>query len=163
MRRLSLILLCGLILAPAALAATRASGDGVLELRSVAGTVTLNGKGALWGQIDKGSLAVTDSNLDDGQILVSGAEHTYVSTKLDDTTVYVGKDLHFRFVGVGKYKLLVKGSGVDLTAIGVGSTTLTGDIKFDNDGDYAVDGAKWKSVVFIPTVVNFGTPRIANP
>ena len=48
MRRLSLTLLCGLILAPAALAASRATGDGVLELRAVAGTVSLSGKGALW-------------------------------------------------------------------------------------------------------------------
>jgi hypothetical protein len=163
MRRLSITLLCGLILAPAALAATRASGDGVLELRSVAGTAALSGKGAIWGQLDKGALAVTDSNLGDGVILVSGAEHTYASTKLDDTTVYTGKDLHFRFVGVGKYKLLIKGTGIDLTAVGVGTTTLTGDTRVDDDGDYAVDGLKWKPVVFIGTVVNFGTQRIANP
>jgi hypothetical protein len=163
MRRLSLTLLCGLILAPAAFAATRASGDGVLELRAVAGTATLSGKGALWGQLDKGSLAVTDSNLDDGVILVSGADHTYVSAKLDDTMVYTGKDIHFRFVGVGKYKLIVKGTGIDLTAVGVGTTTLTGDTRVDDDGGYSVDGAKWKPVVFIGTVVNFGTQRIATP
>ena len=61
MRRLALILALAAVAVPAAaLAADRSAGDGVLELRAVNGTVTLAGNGVLWGQIDKGSIRVTD-------------------------------------------------------------------------------------------------------
>ncbi len=75
MRRLCLILLCGLVAVPAALAAASAPGDGVLELSKVNGNVVVTGtRGTLWGQIDKGRLVVSDPIVGDGQVLVSGAE-----------------------------------------------------------------------------------------
>ena len=77
MRRLCLILLCGLVAVPAALAAARATGDGVLELQQGQrhGASSRAPRGTLWGQIDKGKLVVTDPIVGDGQVLVSGAEH----------------------------------------------------------------------------------------
>ena len=151
MRRLLITLLCGLIVAPAALAAAHATGDGVLELKQVSGIVLLGktaqpAQGTLWGQMDKGTLKVTDPIAGDGAILVSGWKTRTVYTPADDSSpkvvTYIGKDLHFRVTG-GKYKLFFSGSGIDLTAVGVGVAYLSGDPDADDAGDYAVNGGKW--------------------
>jgi hypothetical protein len=140
MRRLSLILLFCLIAAPAALAGASAPGDGVLELRAVDATVLLAGKGVVWGQMDKGKLGVNDFVPGDGEIFVSGWERK-VAGSCDTCTVYFGRDIHFRVTG-GKYKLFFDGSGIDLSAVGVGSAQLTGHVTADDTGDWALDGGK---------------------
>ena len=150
MRRLIVTLLCGLLVAPAALAAPRATGDGVLELRAVYGTVLLGSlaqpaQGTVWGQMDKGTLKVTDPVAGDGAILVSGWENRSVIPSTDTTprvVVYSGHDLHFRVTG-GKYKLFFSGNGIDLTAVGSGVAYLLGSATADDAGDYALDGGKW--------------------
>jgi hypothetical protein len=167
MRRLSFTLLCCLILAPAAFAATGATGDGVLELRDVnASKVTIRGlKGVIWGQLDKGTLVVTDLNPDDNlAALVSGGTKT---TSLEPgviTYTYTGKNIHFRFPG-GKYLFTIVGAGIDLTAVGVGRAWLSGDPLVADDGDYAVDGGKWQPVPLLKKSVPFGLqpPPIASP
>ena len=160
MRRLWLTLLCGFLVAPAALAATHATGDGVFELRSGAGVIILNtSRGTVWGQVDSGKLVVTDPLAGDGVVLVSGAETTKYPT--DNITVYTGKDLHFRVTG-GKIRLWFKGSGIDLTAVGVGSAQLTGDA-FTDPGDYSLDSGKWKAVPVVTFTVRFGVPPTPTP
>lgn len=159
MRRLCLILLCGLVAVPAALAAAGATGDGVLELSKVDGTATVNGsRGILWGQMDKGKLVVTDPIVGDGQVLVSGWESKRAGV-IDGTTVYGGIDLRFRVTG-GKYRLLIKGNGIDVTAVGVGSAQLSGDLLAIDPGSYALDSGKWIAVPFFPAsrLVQFGQP-----
>lgn len=156
MRRLSFTLLCGLILAPAALAAARVTGDGVLELKAVNATsIVITGKGALWGQLDRGKLYVTDPVPGDGVVYVSGADQAPRQFG-DTTTMYIGKDMHFRVTG-GTYKLtFVRSSGVDLTAVGVGKAYLTGDASADTPGTYALDGGKWTPVPLFKNTVLFG-------
>lgn len=164
MRRLSLILLSCLVVAPAALASARATGDGVLELRTVNGAVVLTGKGVVWGQMDKGKLVVNDFVPGDGDILVSGWERKIVGTTTCDTcVVYTGKDIHFRITG-GKYKLaFVLASGIDLSAVGVGSAQLTGDGTTYDTGDYALDGGKWTAVPWQKRTVNFPVLPVVPP
>jgi len=162
MRRLSLILLCGLIVAPAALAGASATGDGVLELRAVDGTVVITGKGVVWGQLDKGKLVVNDLVAGDGDILVSGWERK-VPGSCDACTVYSGKDLHFRVTG-GRYKLwFLQAAGIDLSAVGVGAAQLTGDVTVDNAGDWALDGGKWTAVPWLKRAVYFGVQPAPAP
>jgi hypothetical protein len=153
MRRLSLILLSCLVVAPAALAATRATGDGVLELRTVDGTVLLVGKGVVWGQMDRGKLVVNEVDPAAGDVLVSGAEHKVLGP-CDTCTTYTGRDIHFRATG-GKYRLWYQGWSIDLSAVGVGSASLTGDLTSDDAGDYALDGGKWTPVPWLKRVVSF--------
>ena len=165
MRRLVLTLLCSLVVAPAALAAPAATGDGVLELNAVAGSVAIGTAaqpaiGVLWGQMDKGYLRVLDPVAGDGQVLVSGYEKKTVSTDYPGQTIYSGKDLHFRVTG-GKYKLVLKGSGIDVTAVGIGLAQLTGDLFADDPGEYALDGGKWIPVPLTTRVVQFGDPNAA--
>ncbi len=120
--RLPLILLIGLLAVPAALAAPSATGDGVLELKAVNATraVIQGNRGAIWGQLDKGTLRVSDLNPDDNLFpLVSGAEFVAPSMVDPNVTIYSGKNIHFRFSG-GKYTFSISGTGIDVTAVGVG-------------------------------------------
>ena len=162
MRRLCLTLLCGLVAVPAALAASHATGDGVLEIRDAAGVVVLNTtRGTVWGQLTKGKLVVTDPVAGDGAILVSGAKITPGS--LDNVTVYSGKDIHFRVTG-GRAKLVFKGSGLDLTAVGVGTVTFIGDAFAADQGDFALDSAgKWNPVPVSSTTFRFGVQPAPAP
>jgi hypothetical protein len=164
--RFSLTLLCGLILAPAAFAAGRATGDGVLELKAVnASRVYIAGKGAIWGQLDRGTLRVTDLNPDDNEVaLVSGALPTKSVTD-PGVTYYIstpGKSIHFRFTGA-RYSFSIVGLGIDLTAVGVGRAKLTGDPAFLDDGDYSVDDNKWQPVPLVTKLVTFGVQPVAGP
>ncbi len=159
MRRLCLILLCGLVAvaAPAALADATATGDGVLELKKVVGAVVVSGnRGTLWGQMDKGRLVVNDPIVGDGQVLVSGFEFKRAGV-IDGTTVYGGTDIRFRVTG-GRYRLSLKGNGIDLTAVGVGTAQLSGDLLAEDTGDYALDSGKWVPIPYFPVtrLVQFG-------
>jgi hypothetical protein len=162
MRRFCLTLLCSLVAVPAALAAAHATGDGVLELSNVSGNVVLTGsRGTVWGQMSNGKLVVTDPVVGDGVIYVSGAE-TVQPGKTESVTIYQGKDLHFRVTG-GKYKLSFKGSGIDLTAVGVGNVLLTGDARAADPGSYAVDSGKWNPVPVYQSRVNFPSASPSAP
>src|SRR5262249_42959423 len=102
MRKVCLLMLCGLAAVPAALAAARSPNDGVLELANVnAWNVTITGThGTMWGQFDRGKLIVTDPIAGDGKIYVSGAEKKKLLYTDDGTvTVYAGTDIHFRVTG----------------------------------------------------------------
>jgi hypothetical protein len=150
MRRLFVILLASLVVVPTALAARRAAGDGVLELKSADGRVVIGkdatpARGLLWGQMDRGKLIVVDPLPGDGQVYVSGFERKSLPTYNDSgalVTTYWGSNLHFRVTG-GKYRLIFDGQGVDLTAIGTGVAYLTGDPNAFDAGYYAVDSGKW--------------------
>jgi hypothetical protein len=163
MRRLCITLLCGLVAVPAAVAATRATGDGVLELNGVNGVVAVNAtRGALWGQVDSGKVVLTDPIAGDGDLLVSGCEKK-VPGVTEHTTICTGTNIHFRST-CGKYRLWFNGSGIDFTAVGVGRATLTGNILADDTGDYALDGGKWNSVGWKPFSITFGVqPPAASP
>ena len=159
MRRLYFMLLCGLVAVPTAVAAAHATGDGVLELRGVNGTAVITGsRGTLWGQMDKGSLRVTDPVLIDGPILVSGYEQKHPGLN-EHVTVYTGNDIHFR-VTSGRYRLSFKGTGIDLTAVGVGTADLTGDVLADDTGEYALDDGKWLPVPWLERSVSFGVQPV---
>lgn len=162
MRRLCLTLLCGLVVVPAALAASHATGDGVLEIRDAAGIVVLGtSRGIVWGQVTKGKLVVTDPVLGDGAVYVSGAENVAVGAA-PNSTVYTGRAIHFRVTG-GKAKLYFKGSGIDLTAVGVGFVQFTGDAFAADQGDYALDSGKWNPVPVTTSTVRFGVQPAPAP
>ena len=76
---------------------------------------------------------------------------------LDGTTIYGGTDIRFRVTG-GKYRLALKGTGIDLTAVGVGTAQLSGDLLAETPGNYALDSGKWIPVPYFPAsrLVLFG-------
>jgi hypothetical protein len=167
MRKASLILLCGLILAPEALAAVRvaaAQGDGALQLRDVnASKATISAKGAVWGQLDSGQVKVTDFVPDDNiTAQVSGAESKR-ATSDPGVTIYTGRNIHFRFTGNRYIRFSIVGSGIDVTAVGVGRAYLVGDPEWYDDGDYALDNGKWQAVPLTPKLILFGTQPPSAP
>lgn len=156
MRRLCLILLCGLVAAPAALAAQRANGDGVLELNAVnADRVTIVARGAIWGQFDRGTLIVYDrSPQDNSTPYVSGYDVSYPT--LDGTgMVYKGHGIHFRSTD-GAYRFVFTGWGIDLTAVGAGKAYIDGNADAIDMGTYAVDDGDWLPVQPKLKIVPFG-------
>lgn len=175
MRRFLVILVCSLAAVPAALAGSRASGDGVLELKAVYGKVTIGkavqpARGLLWGQMDKGTLVVQDPILGDGKIFVTGYD-TKVFTPASDfdgtpaQTTYTGSNIHYRVTG-GKYRLIFRGSGIDLTAIGAGVAYLDARETAVDAGYYAVDSGDWTAApLFTVKAVPFGaqTPPPPSP
>jgi hypothetical protein len=157
MRRLFLILLVSLLVVPAAaLAAVRGAGDGTVVVKNAAGKVTVVGKGTIFGHFDDGTLTVVDYNPDDlKDPQVSGAERFWV--KSDTTTRYAGTDVRFLFSG-GSYKIIVYGTGVDISAVGKGKVTALGDATVANDGTVAVNGTKPVAIQpFTATTLTFGT------
>lgn len=156
MRRLSFILLLCLLALPAvALAARADKGDGVFEMKGANGVFTLTGRGVLLGQMDKGTVRVQDNSPNDAQQpLISGAEHMR-ATDDPNATIYWGTDIHFKVAG-GKYKLRFKGSGVDLTAVGVGLADLTANTLAIDPGTWSLDGGKWTAVPFTERWVPYG-------
>jgi hypothetical protein len=161
MRRLCLTLLCGLVAVPAALAASHATGDGVLEIKDGAGIFVLNTtRGTVWGQLGRGTLVVSDPLSGDGSVFVSGAR--VFPGVAENTTRYVGRDIRFRVSG-GKARLWFKSAaGLDLTAVGVGTVQFTGDA-FNDPGLYALDSGKWKPVPVNSTSVGFGVQSAPAP
>jgi hypothetical protein len=171
-------LLCSLVVIPAALAAPRATGDGVLELQNVYGKVNIGSaalpaKGTLWGQMDSGAIQATDPIAGDGQILVSGWDTKALVPSLDPTAprtyVYKGlNNMRFRVTG-GRYKLVFNGSNINMTAVGVGVAWLSGSVKATDPGSFAVDSGDWQDVPYAtdptaPLRVPFGVqPTTSGP
>jgi hypothetical protein len=158
MRRLSLTLLVAILALPAAaLAGRTTTGDGVFELRAGNGIFVLNGRGVLWGQMDKGAMRVTNVDPNGQQVSVSGFDKGPFKAPDDpNATIYQGTNLHFRITG-GKYRIRFRGSSVDLTAIGVGTAVLNGSPQALTPGDYALDGGKWQPIAWTERYVAYGT------
>ncbi len=143
MRRLCVILLAAGCLTPVALAAPRAAGDGTLSASSVNGTATIIGRGAVWGQIDNGTLTVLDKDPDVGPApKVSG----YTSVQPGATAgalVYTGRNLRFQLGGPGHYRIDISGRGIDFTAVGAGRARFAAWASAAVPGTYAVDTDPW--------------------
>ena len=160
MKRLCLSLLVAtLVLPAAALAGARAAGDGTLVVRDANAKVEITkARGTIFGHLDKGWLKVTDYNQDDSRDPeVNGAKASWPLNASGSTWFYKGTDIRFRFFG-GRYSITVGGFGIDISAVGKGTVTLTGNTAV-TDGDYgsfAVDGQKFTPIQLLPTVDTFG-------
>jgi hypothetical protein len=161
MKRLGLSLLVAtLVLPAAALAGARGAGDGTLVVRDANAKVEIkNGRGTIFGHLDKGWLKVTDYNQDDSRDPeVNGAKTSYPANASGSTWIYKGADIRFRFFG-GRYSIMVYGTGIDISAVGKGMVTLQGltSVTDGNYGSFAVDGHKPALIQLLPTVDTFGT------
>jgi hypothetical protein len=138
MRALALAVLVALAAVPAALAGQappRPSGDGTLSLRGATGTFTIAGRGALIGQLDRGAVVVDTRQ--PGDAIVTGWEKA--KDVNEGRARYMGVDLNYRILG-GSCRIVISGSGVDLSFVGRGTITLagggTGTISLDGGDTY---------------------------
>jgi hypothetical protein len=139
MRRIFLILSLSLLIAPAsAVAADRAVGDGSLAVNNASGTVIVQGKGLIYGQIDRGTLIVVEFKPDDPSAVLSVTGAKPTTTR--GVTTYSGSAVRF-LLPAGKYTIEAIGTGIDISAVGRGIAGASG-FGTPDDGTYAVNGGK---------------------
>lgn len=143
MRTLAL-LACALI--GAAFVAGAARGDdpasGTLSVARGKGVVTLEVHGNILGRLGTGVLTVTDLTPRDRY------SATVVARKMKEarlvglrTMRYRGQGIRFRMLG-GGYRVIIRGNGIALSAVGRGLVTLDGEraTALDDAGVYSLDG-----------------------
>jgi hypothetical protein len=142
MRKL-LVLACSLAVA-AMLALSAGAADpptGVLSIDQGRGVVTLDVRGVVLGRLGSGSLRVTDHTpRDPFTEIVRGK---YVEERVGPrTVVYRGQSLRFRMVG-GRYRIVIRGSGIAVSANARGVVTLDGERRTPDEltGFYSLTGA----------------------
>jgi hypothetical protein len=162
MRRLVLLtVLATALVAPAAAFAVLQNGsddDGALSVKNGRGKVALgvpyNGagvpfNGAAVGRIGHGKVWITDPIADDGDGPTAWGCDNSPGGDTTDTTLYCsGDNLRFRAVG-GKYKIVVVGRGIFLSAVGHGTLTLNGagdSPLIDADGLFSINDSPFRSL-----------------
>lgn len=114
---------------------------GALSVERGKGSVMLDLRGSILGRLSAGSLRVIDLTPADRYVpLVVGRRVTHERVG-PRTVVYRGQGLRFRMLG-GGYRIVVRGSGIDLSAVGKGVAVLDGEQRFAGDdvGVYSLDG-----------------------
>jgi hypothetical protein len=98
-------------------------------------------RGSLLGRLGSGTLRVTDHTPGDRYVAtVAGRKVT--SERIGPRTVlYRGQGLRFRMLG-GGYRVVMRGSGISVSAVGRGAVTLDAEPRFSGDdaGVYSLDG-----------------------
>lgn len=160
MRRL--VFACALLilsLPAAALAARSALGDGTLVVKNATGVIHIAARGSVIGSCDRCTIWITDPDAADGTgPIVTGEEREdpLSATK----SLYSGRDVRFRVIG-GFSRTRVRGSGIELYAVGQGSVTVHGFLL--NTGTYAVDGGERNQLPFEPLTFQLGEKQPVGP
>jgi hypothetical protein len=133
---------------PAVAGAARARGS--LEVGDGRGMIVVKGRGPLLGRLDKGSLTIVDLTPNDQwSPRVNGVPRGRV-------TSFRGKDATF-YVPAGRYRITLKGEGINISARGAGTAVLDGDPDPAGEtGTYAVGDAEQQPIPDDPRAVQFG-------
>jgi hypothetical protein len=119
--------------ASAGLARWTSTDTETLELVNASGLAVVDGRGALFGHIDKGTVRITD--LPDGAdttIVVAGAD--WRDQISEQTKEYRGQDVTFRVLA-GTWRVKITADGIDVSAV------LRGSVGLEGTGRYSIDGA----------------------
>jgi hypothetical protein len=155
MRRLVWITVLAFALAvPAVGLALSGDNDGTLSVKAGVGSVKVYFNGSAVGRLRSGSIQVTDPVASDGV----GFEFSNCDVERDksDTTtnrndtikVCSGDNLRFRAIG-GRYQIVIRGAGINLSAVGHGSTILNGagdNPDVFSDGTYSLNDGPYRSL-----------------
>jgi hypothetical protein len=148
-RRLAVIVFALLLLVPAGVLAA-SSPAGSVELIDARGTITIKGRGALLGRIDSGSLQIVDLTLNDPwSPRVNGVPRgRVVGMRGKDITIYIPG---------GRYRLVVRGDGINISARGQGIVTMKAiPDPAGTTGTFAVDDDEPEAVPDVVTRVAYG-------
>jgi hypothetical protein len=150
MSRLALLVVLVLALAvPTGWAASNVAGT--LSIEDARGIVTVRGSGTLVGRLDKGELVIVDlSPADQWSPRINGVPRArIVGTR--------GKDVNF-FVPGGRYRVVVRGEGIAISARGVGYASLKARPGPDGDGGvFSIGDEEPEPLPDDATKVTFGT------
>jgi hypothetical protein len=138
MRKYILLLLACLLAVPALASAAllRGAGDGTLSVEDGQGRIVIDARGGVIGRFDRGSITILDRTPEDAfEAKVWGATRE-VELGFEHER-HFGHGVRFRLIG-GSFRIVINGSGVDLSAVGTGVVTLEGKGRFP--GVYSLDG-----------------------
>ena len=153
MRLLPFLVLLALAAPGGSAGATTGADDGTLSVKDATGTIAIRATGGFIGRFDRGTITIVDPVADDGTgPIVSGAEH---ERDVSDTkTIYSGTKVRFRLIG-GRFRILIRGTGIDLSVVGHGTVLLDG--RGGSDGRYSFDGADYASLPDTQTLFDLGS------
>ena len=122
--------------------------DGALSVKNGVGKVVLSPfNGSALGRVASGKIVIVDPVAGDaGHVDLWGCDRQTEPT--EHATACSGTNLRFRIVD-GRYKLLVRATGINLSAVGRGQVTLDGrgdDPAVDTDGVYALNDGAYRSL-----------------
>jgi len=141
MRKL-VVLLCAFTALVAATVAWAAEPTaGTLSVERGRGAVMIDLKGSVVGRVTSGTLRVMDHTPNDKYAAVVFGRKLTQERLGPRTVVYRGLGLRFRMLG-GGYRMVARGSGITVSAVGRGSVMLDGEPRFEADdiGVYSLDG-----------------------
>jgi hypothetical protein len=125
----ALVLFACAALSAVALAASAAAAEpdtGVLSVERGKGMVAIDIRGSVLGRLGTGTLRVTDLTPRD-RFTPSVMGRKLSAARIGPRTIlYRGQALRFRMLG-GGYRIVVRGSGVSVSAVGRGAVVLDGD------------------------------------
>jgi hypothetical protein len=140
--RTLVVLLCTLTALAAVSAAWAAEPTaGTLSVERGRGAVMIDLKGSVLGRVTSGTLRVTDHTPNDRFAAVVFGRKLTQERVGPRTVLYRGLGLRFRMLG-GGYRMVARGSGITVSAVGRGSVMLDGEPRWEADdvGVYSLDG-----------------------
>jgi hypothetical protein len=141
--RLIAIFTCALVAATATAASVAAGepANGTLSIERGKGLVVLEIRGSVLGRLANGTLRVTDTTPKDRYLPIVLGKRVTEERVGPRTVVYRGQALRFRMIG-GGYRIVARGEGLSLSAVGRGSVALQGERKLPSDdaGVYSLEG-----------------------
>lgn len=168
MRRLISLTVLAIALAVPAVGYAVAGGsdDGTLSVKNGIGRVYVNINGSVVGRLGgKASIQVVDPNPSDGlgaEFL--GCDVTTRDKSTSATTCQTdgkGSVVRFRAIG-GNYRILIRGHGIFVSAVGHGYATLNGwandDPTIDSDGTYSLNDGPYKSLPDYGSTIQLAAP-----
>jgi hypothetical protein len=156
MRRAAIATLVLALAVPAGVAAARPGGT--LAITDARGAIVLKGRGAVLGRIDRGTLQIVDlSAADAWSPRINGIPRGRV-------VGLKGREITF-YVPGGRYRIVVRGEGINVSARGAGVTTLDGDPDpAGATGEYSVGDETPVPLPDFATRVRFGVePDVPQP
>jgi hypothetical protein len=141
MRKL-VVLLCAFTALVAATVAWAAEPTaGTLSVERGRGAVMIDLKGSVVGRVTSGTLRVTDHTPNDKYAAVVFGRKLTQERLGPRTVLYRGQGLRFRVLG-GGYRIVARGSGITVSAVGRGTVMLDGEPRYEADdlGVYSLDG-----------------------
>src|SRR5918994_7916462 len=140
MRKL-IVLVCSLTVLAAAAAAYAQPTAGTLSVERGRGVVMIDLKGSVLGRITAGTLRITDHTPNDRYSAVVNGRKVSEERLGPRTVLYRGQGLRFRMLG-GGYRMVARGTGITVSAVGRGNVMLDGEPRFEADdlGVYSLDG-----------------------
>ena len=138
------MLACAALLLPVAALAASSLVEGSLSVEDGRGRVTLEARGGVIGRIASGTVTIYDLTATDAHDPIVFGDDRLPKFVGDIGIQYGGVGMRFRISG-GRWRIIVQGRGIDLSAVGKGAGSIQSDGEA-GPGVYSLDGADCRRV-----------------